>query len=77
MCEHVCEQGCFDHACRFEKFGGLFRTNLLFNPMVVVTDENEVRRLLQVCDFFALQIQWDHLVIGLHNRQMLHTWMQY
>ncbi|CAL8462567.1 g2100 [Coccomyxa elongata] len=32
---------------RFKKFGGLFKTNLLFNPMVVVTDENEVRRLLQ------------------------------
>ena len=38
---------CFPR-CRFQKYGGLFRTYVLFNPMVVVTDETEVRRLLQV-----------------------------
>ncbi len=33
---------------RFAKFGNIFRTNVLFNPMVVVTDETEVERLLKV-----------------------------
>ena len=33
---------------RFAKFGSIFRTNVLFNPMVVVTDETEVERLLKV-----------------------------
>lgn len=33
---------------RFAKFGGMFRTNVLFNPMVVVTDEIEVEQLLKV-----------------------------
>lgn len=34
--------------CRFAKFGPMFKTNVLFNPMVVVTDETEVERLLKV-----------------------------
>ena len=33
---------------RFAKFGPMFKTNVLFNPMVVVTDETEVERLLKV-----------------------------
>ncbi|CAK0753854.1 hypothetical protein CVIRNUC_002252 [Coccomyxa viridis] len=32
---------------RFAKFGPMFKTNVLFNPMVVVTDETEVERLLK------------------------------
>jgi hypothetical protein len=47
------------HSCRFDKYGGLFTTYVLFNPMVVVTDETEVRRLLQVglFDCFSMHLR--------------------
>ena len=34
-------------ACRFKKYGGFFRTSVMGNPLVVVSDQAEIKRLLQ------------------------------
>ena len=35
------------HARRFKKYGGFFRTSVMGNPLVVVSDQTEIKRLLQ------------------------------
>ena len=47
---HVCftHAYCNDHMlCRFQKYGGFFRTSVMGNPLVVVSDQTEIKRLLQ------------------------------